>query len=109
MPETIGTLGQAAPAANTDTALYTAAAATSAVVSSLVVCNTGGAATTFRVHLRNEGAAVGVGNALVYDMTLAAKETIALTLGIALDAADVLSVRSASGTVTFTACGTEVT
>lgn len=109
MPETVKSLGQVAPAANTDTALYTCPASTSAVMSTIVVCNTGSAPTTFRIHFRDEGAAVAVGNALVYDMDLLANDTITLTLGITCDAADVVSVRSAGGGVTFTAFGTEMT
>lgn len=108
MPETLKSLGQASPAANTDAALYTCPASTSTVVSSLVVCNTGSAPTTIRIHFRDEGAAVAVGNALVYDQPIAAKETIALTLGITCDAADVIGVRAGAAGVTFTAFGTEI-
>ena len=108
MPETVKSLGQQSPAANTDAALYTCPAATSAVVSSIVVCNTGGAATTFRLHFRDEGAAAATGNALVYDQIIAAKETIALTLGITCDAADVIGVRAGAAGVAFTAFGTEI-
>lgn len=109
MPETLKSLGQVAPAAAVDAALYTCPAATSAVISSIVVCNTGASPTTVRIHFRDEGAAAAVGNALVYGLDIAASETVALTLGITCDAADVIGVRSLAGGVTFTAFGTEIT
>lgn len=107
MASALKILGQAAPAGATDAALITVGAGKSQVVSSLVVCNTSGAARTVRVFARIAGAAAAVGNAIAYDLPVAAAETVALTLGIALAATDVLTVRSDSGGVTFTAFGTE--
>lgn len=103
--DVVGCLGQAAPAAGVDAAAYTVGGGRCAVVK-LTVCNTG-AATTFRVHLRRNAAAVAVGNALCYDIALPAGTTDDILHGTALDDADVLGVRSASGAVTFTVTGEE--
>lgn len=108
MADTYKVLGQAAPAGGADGAIYTVPAAKSAVVSSLVICNTGAAATTVRVHARVAAAGAAVGNALVYDMPIAGNDTVVLTLGATLTATDILSGRSAAGGVTFTAFGDEV-
>lgn len=102
----VGVLGQAAPAAATDTAAYTVPASRVAVLSTLAVCNTG-AATTYRVHIRKAGAAVAVGNAVAYEVSLGAGQTDPLTWGITLGPGDIVSVRSASGAVTFTVFGEE--
>lgn len=102
----LGVLGQAAPAAAADAAAYTVPASRRAVSSTITVCNTG-AATTYRVHARKAGAAAGAGNAVAFDVTLAAGQSDALTWGVALGPGDVVGVRSASGAVTFTVFGEE--
>jgi hypothetical protein len=109
MPEALKILGQAAPAAATNANLYTAVPGASAVVSSLVMCNTGAAATEVRVYARPAGAAAALGNAVVFDAPIEGNDILALTLGITLGATDILTVRSTAGGVTFTAFGTEVT
>lgn len=108
MPETHKTLGQSAPAAATDATLYQPGAGKSAVVSTIVVCNTGAAATTFRIHQRIAAAAVGVGNALAYDAPIEGKETVTLTIGLTPNGTDLISCRSLAGGVTFTANGVEI-
>jgi hypothetical protein len=102
----IDCLGQAAPAAATDGAAYTVPANRVAVLSGIVVCNTG-AATTYRVHVRRNGAAAGVGNAIAYDVALGANQSDFIPAGVTLGDTDVLGVRSASGAVTFTVSGEE--
>lgn len=108
MPEALKVLGQAAPAAATDAALITVDAGKSQVLSVLAVCNTVNVATTFRVHVRIAGAAAAAGNAIAYDASLAANESVFLVVGISLAAADVVTVRAAATGVTFTATGAEV-
>jgi hypothetical protein len=94
------------PAAATDTTLYTVPAATDTVVADLIVCNQG-AATTFRVAWRVAGAALTGKQYLFYDCPIDANDTLALGLGITMAATDVLTVRSASGSVSFNASGAE--
>lgn len=103
----VGILGQAAPAAGVTTDLYTVPAARRAAVSSLIACNTTNVPTTIRVHARINGAAVGVGNAVVYDVDLDAKGRYGFVEGLTVDDADIISVRSVDGGITFTLCGTE--
>lgn len=103
----IKVLGQLKPAAATLLALYTAPAATSVVVSSIVVCEQAAAATSFRISVAIAGAADAPPQYLAYDAALAANETKAFTLGITLGATDVVRVRSLSGNVSFNAFGEE--
>jgi hypothetical protein len=109
MPETLKILGQAAPAAATDAAVLTVGAGKAVVVGSLTVCNTVNVSTTFRVHVRIAGAAAAASNAVVYDATLGANETVFLLPGPTLAATDVVTVRAAAAGVTFTLTGVEVT
>jgi len=102
-------LGQVAPAATTATALYTIPAATEAVVSSISVCERGGSQATFRLMVRPDGAALSNEHYLVYDATVAANDTIILTIGITMDATDVLEVYASSADLSFHAYGSEIT
>lgn len=104
------TLGQSKPAAATDGTLYTVPGATDAVVSSIVISETGGAATTFRVCSDSGGGTTtAVGKSLAWDVAIPANSIVTLVLGITLAAASTLVVRSLSGSCTFTAYGQENT
>jgi hypothetical protein len=106
---TYKTLGQVAPADTNNADVYTVPSATQAVVSSIVVCNTTSSATTFRVFQRLNGAAAGTSNAIVYDQSIPANSTTSIETKITMDAADVLTVRSAVGNaLTFTVNGSEI-
>lgn len=88
------------PTAATLSTLYTCAT-TSAVVSSITVCNLSGTADTFRVALRPLGAAIANAHYIYYDLTIAGNDTFIFTGGITLITTDVLSVRSTNGTCAF--------
>jgi hypothetical protein len=66
MATTYEVLGQSAPSAATDDDLYTVPSATSAVVSTLSICNRG-VSTTFRVAVRPAGATLANQHYIVYD------------------------------------------
>ena len=110
MPNTYKVLGQQAPGtANNDTNLYTVPASTSAVLSTLTVCNRGSAVATYRIAVRPAGAAIANQHYIVFDSVIAANDLLALTLGITLAATDVITVRASTVNVTFNAFGTEIT
>lgn len=100
-------LGQAAPAATTNTDLYTAPGATQAVVSTLTICNQAASSATYRIAARQAGAAIASKHYIAYDTSLPANSTVTLTLGIALAATDVVTVYASTSTVSFTAFGVE--
>jgi hypothetical protein len=108
MASTYKVLGQAAPAATTATTLYTAPAATSAVVSTLAIANRG-ASTTFRVAIRPAGEALADQHYVVYDGQLGQYESAFLTLGISLAPTDVVTVYAGTATVSFSLFGAEIT
>lgn len=102
-------LGQSAPAATTETTLYTVPAATSAVVSSIVVCNTGSTATTFRVYICVANAATTQKQYLYYDVAIAGNDTFIATIGITLAATDVIKVYGGSANLSINVFGQEIT
>ncbi len=108
MANTYKSLGQQAPSATTETTLYTVPSATSAIVSSLVVCNRSTSA-TFRVSVAVGGGATANKDYLYYDATIDANYTIALTLGLTLAATDKVKVYASSANLSFNLFGTEVT
>jgi hypothetical protein len=107
MATTYEVLGQSAPSAATDTALYTVPSATSAVVSTLSVCNRG-VSTTFRVAVRPAGATLANQHYIVYDNYVNAGDAVFLTLGITLAATDVVTVRAGTADMSFSLFGSEL-
>jgi hypothetical protein len=108
MPTAYKVLGQESPAANTDDDLYTVPSATSAVVSTLSVCNRG-VSTTFRVAVRPAGATLANQHYIVYDNIVNAGDAVFLTLGITLAATDVVTVRAGTADMSFSLFGSEIT
>ena len=108
MATTYKVLGQSAPAAVTNTALYTVPSATSAVASTLSVCNRG-ASTSFRVAIRPAGATLADQHYIVYDNFVNAGDAVFLTLGITLAATDVVTIYATLATLSFSLFGSEIT
>ena len=101
-------LGQVAPSATTSTAVYTVPAATEAIVSSVTVCNRASTAGTFRLAVRPDGATLANEHYVVYDTSIAANDTIILTVGLTLDAADVLEAYTSSADMSVNVYGSEI-
>jgi len=108
MPTTYKVLGQSNPAATTLTSLYTVPAATSAVVSSIVVANLTAVDATFRIAVRPAGASIADEHYVGYDITVGASDSTVLTMGITMAATDVLSVEGSTADITFQAYGSEL-
>ena len=108
MATTYKVLGQSQPSATTLTDLYTVPSATSAVCSTLVVCNMG-ASTTYRVAVRVAGAAITNKQYIVYEATLNQYDSTMLTLGVTLAATDKVSVYAGTAAVSFNLYGSEIT
>lgn len=109
MTDTLLVLGQSYPAANTLTTLYTVPGATSAVVSSIAVCNQGAGLTTFRISVAPAGAADTASQYLYHDVSITNGDTFIATIGITLAATDVVRVQCANGNCSFIAWGVQVT
>jgi hypothetical protein len=108
MATTYKVLGQSNPAATTLTTLYTVPASTSAVCSTLAICNQGVSA-LYRVAIRPAGASISAQQYIVYDATINSLDTMFLTIGATLATTDVVSVYAGTSTVSFNLFGSEIT
>lgn len=101
-------LGQVNPAATTATTAYTVAAATEAIVSSIVVANQAATAGTYRIAVRENGDTLAAKHYLAYDISLPANTTDTLTLGVTMNATDVITVYASSANFSFNIFGSEI-
>jgi len=104
---TLKVLGQVAPGAGADVKLYAVPASTTTVVSSIVVANRTGVATTFRISVRVAAAGDTVAQYLYYDHAIGGNVTVEVKLGISLGALDEIFVRATLATLSFNAFGQE--
>lgn len=108
MATTYKVLGQSNPAATTATTLYTVPAATETVISTIVVCNQGASAGTYRIAIRPNGASLSKEHYVAYDVSIPANSTTAYTLGATVDASDVVTIYASNTDFSFTAFGSEI-
>ena len=108
MPTTYKVLGQSNPSATTATALYTVPSATQAVVSSISVANLTATAATFRIAVRPAGASITNAHYLGYDITVGASDSTIITVGLTLNATDVITVYASTANLVFQAFGSEI-
>lgn len=89
--------------------LYTTPSSTSAVISSILVCNTASASATYRIAIMNSAGTPAAADWLVYGSSVAGNDTTCLTLGITLSQSQYIRVSSSANTVTFSAYVSEIT
>jgi len=102
-------LGQAIPAFNSNVDLYTVPASTSAIISTVNVCNQTTSNVTFRLSIRPAGVTGTSKHFIVYDSPIPAQDTMALSLGMSLGNTDVITAYTFQGNVSFAVFGTEIT
>jgi hypothetical protein len=108
MATTYKVLGQVNPSATTATTLYTVPSATEAVVSTISICNQAGTSGTYRIAVRPAGETLAAKHYLVYGATVAASDSVLLTLGVTLATTDVLTIYGSSANMSFSAFGSEI-
>ena len=108
MATTYKVLGQSNPSATTATTLYTCPAATQTVISTISICNQAASQGTYRIAVRPNGATLAPEHYVVYDATIQANTTAAYTLGVTIDASDVVTVYASASTMSFNAFGSEI-
>lgn len=108
MATTYKVLGQVNPSAATATTAYTVPSATQTVISTITVANLGSAPGTYRIAIRPSGATLANQHYIVYDSSLAPQSTDTLTIGVTLNATDVVTVLSSSATMAFNLFGSEI-
>jgi hypothetical protein len=108
MATTYKVLGQVNPSATTPTTLYPCPANTQTVISTITICNQAGTSGTYRIAVRPNGATLSAEHYIVYDATIQANTTAAYTLGITVDASDIVTVYASSTSLSFNAFGSEI-
>lgn len=108
MATTYKVLGQSAPSATTATDIYTVPSATTAVLSTIVVANRSTSDATYRIAVRPDGATLANQHYVAYDVTVGASDSTTITLGITMDAADVLTVYASTADLSFNVFGSEI-
>ena len=101
-------LAQSAPSATTDTPIYTVPTATMTVVSTIVVANRSASDAQYRIAVRPNGAPLANEHYLAYDVTVGASDSTTITLGITMDADDVLNIYASSADLSFNVFGSEI-
>ena len=102
-------LAQSAPSATTATDVYTVPSSTEAVISTIVIANRAASSGTYRLSVRPNGAAEATLHFIAYDVPISANDSVTLTLGITLDAADVVTAYCSSADMSVNVFGTEIT
>jgi hypothetical protein len=101
-------LGQSNPSATTATNLYTVPALTSAIISTISICNQG-VSGTFRIAIRPAGATLSALHYIAYDASLNANDSISLSLGVTLATTDIITIYASTANFSFSAFGSEIT
>ena len=95
---------------SSDAAIFTVGGATTYRVFKIVVCNTGTANLTFRLHHVDSGGSSAASNALFYDAPLAGKQTLEFGDGLVFETGQMLrGLASAASTISVTVVGVSVT
>lgn len=108
MANTHKLLARSQPAAATNTIVYTAPASTKVLVTSIVVCNVGAAAETFRIFFIPAAGAANINNAIYYDVTLPDNDTFVANIALLGETDTDITVYSLGGNATFTISGMEI-
>jgi hypothetical protein len=101
-------LAQAAPSATSNTDIYTVGAGKQTVVSTMIICNRAATAATYRIAIRTDGAVLANTHYIAYDVPIAANDSTTLTLGLTIDASDVVTVYASTANFTFSIFGAEI-
>ena len=111
MPMQEKQLGQLRPANTTAASLYSPGAGVTAVIKSIVICNTTASAADFRIFLDDDGTTYDETTAHYFDVPIAANTTIQIDTFWAMNnSAGNLAVRTdTNDALTFTAYGVEIT
>lgn len=103
------TIAQAHLTTTSDTDIYTVPSATETIVSTLVVANITASATTFNIAIRQDGATLADKHYIAKEVPIAANDSTTLTLGIALEATDVVTCAAGAGNaLSFNLFGAEI-
>ena len=108
MAITYKVLGQSAPSATTNTDVYTVGAGKQTTISTITVCNRGTSSATYRIAVRPNGATIANEHYIAYDATVGANDSVTWTIGMTVDAADVVTVYASTANLSVNIFGAEI-
>jgi len=108
MAITYKVLGQSAPSATTNTDVYTVGSGKQATVSTITVCNRGTSSATYRIAVRPDGATIANQHYIAYDAPIGPNDSVTWTIGMTVDAADVVTVYASTANLSFNIFGAEI-
>jgi hypothetical protein len=88
--------------------LYSTDSGTTAVISTIAICNTASAAAAYRIGIMGSAGTPAAQNWLVYDAAVQPNDTTFLTVGLSLGNDQFIRVSSSANTVTFSAYVSEI-
>lgn len=101
-------LGQNDLAATTNTDVYTVPASTETIISTIIIANRTSSSESYRIAIRPDGATLADEHYIAYDVPIPANDSTTITLGITLDAADVLTCYASAVDLSVNVFGTEI-
>ena len=110
MADELKVLGQVEPTAATWDVLYTVPSLVQTTASSLIVCDVGGAADSYRIAIDvggTTGSPPATTEYLFYDTSISSNTTDKHVIGMTLSEGDVVRVYDTNGNLTFTLFGVE--
>jgi hypothetical protein len=108
MATTYKVLGQLSPAANTLGNVYTVPSATSAVISTITVCNQTASNASYSIAVAPSSAADNTAHYIIRGGVVPAADSIGITLGITIGATDQVRVNTNSTSISFNIFGSEI-
>lgn len=88
--------------------LYSTGASTTAVLSSISICNTASTSATYRIGVMASAGTPAAGQWIVNGATVPANDTVFLTVGLSLGNTQFVRVSSSANTVDFSASVAEI-
>jgi hypothetical protein len=109
MPTIYKVLGQATPAANTLTTLYTVPASANTVVSTLAICNQASANANISIAICPANTSATTSQYITSNVLVIANDSVFLTLGVTLATTDTIRVSANVANISFNGFGSEIT
>lgn len=112
MPTIYKILAQSAPSSTAIANVYTVPSLTNTVISTLMICNRANVNTSYNIAVISGGGAIANQHYITFNSVVPANDTIALTVGMSLAAADNIAIQANTTGVNnlgFTLFGTEIT
>jgi hypothetical protein len=108
MAITYKVLGQSAPSATTNTDVYTVGSGKQTTISTITVCNRSTTAATYRIAVRPNGATLANEHYIAYDAPIGSNDSVTWTIGMTVDAADVVTVYASTANLSVNIFGAEI-